>query len=234
MAQHLDRDSAGPRLSDLSYRYHRDRARSRVAALSPGDAHAARHADPGGRLQPRDGCRAGRQHQPPLYARVRPWRRARGARRPDAGADPDRADRDGREHPDPHLRSDHHRWYRLDPGGFHCRDHGRVDRYPRPRLPARPHATRHVVARGVAGGAGAVLDADLSVDDDRAGAAPGGPVPGIEQMTGWFTLRNIVVAVLLSVLALVPVYVSITGNTFLMTLFTRIVILAMAATSLNL
>ena len=53
-------------------------------------------------------------------------------------------------------------------------------------------------------------------------------------MTEWFTLRNIVVAGLLIVLALVPVYVSIGGNTFLMTLFTRIVILAMAATSLNL
>ena len=35
-------------------------------------------------------------------------------------------------------------------------------------------------------------------------------------------------------LALVPVYAALTGNLFLMTLFTRIVILAMAATSLNL
>ncbi len=43
-----------------------------------------------------------------------------------------------------------------------------------------------------------------------------------------------VVAVLLVFLALVPVYSALTGNTFLMTLFTRIVILAMAATSLNL
>jgi len=53
-------------------------------------------------------------------------------------------------------------------------------------------------------------------------------------MTAWFTLRNVVVAGLLIVLALVPVYASVTGNAFLMTLFTRIVILAMAATSLNL
>jgi branched-chain amino acid transport system permease protein len=49
-----------------------------------------------------------------------------------------------------------------------------------------------------------------------------------------FTPRNVVVAVLLVFLALVPAYSALTGNTFLMTLFTRIVILAMAATSLNL
>ena len=34
--------------------------------------------------------------------------------------------------------------------------------------------------------------------------------------------------------ALLPVYAALTGNTFLMTLFTRIVILAIAAVSLNL
>jgi branched-chain amino acid transport system permease protein len=53
-------------------------------------------------------------------------------------------------------------------------------------------------------------------------------------MTGMLTPRNAVVAVLLVFLALVPVYATVTGNSFLMTLFTRIVILAMAATSLNL
>jgi branched-chain amino acid transport system permease protein len=42
------------------------------------------------------------------------------------------------------------------------------------------------------------------------------------------------VAALLVSLALVPVYAAMSGNVFLMTLFTRIVILAMAATSLNL
>src|SRR3712207_4936707 len=49
-----------------------------------------------------------------------------------------------------------------------------------------------------------------------------------------FTPRNIVVAVLLAFLALVPAYSALSGNAFLMTLFTRIIILAMAATSLNL
>jgi branched-chain amino acid transport system permease protein len=50
----------------------------------------------------------------------------------------------------------------------------------------------------------------------------------------WLTPRNVAVAALLVFLVLVPVYSSVSGNTFLMTLFTRIVILAMAATSLNL
>jgi branched-chain amino acid transport system permease protein len=53
-------------------------------------------------------------------------------------------------------------------------------------------------------------------------------------MTTWFTPRNLLVIGLLAVLALLPVYAAITGNTFAMTLFTRILILAMAAVSLNL
>ena len=53
-------------------------------------------------------------------------------------------------------------------------------------------------------------------------------------MSHLLTSRNVVVAVLLAFLALVPVYASFSGNFFVMTLFTRIVILAMAATSLNL
>jgi branched-chain amino acid transport system permease protein len=50
----------------------------------------------------------------------------------------------------------------------------------------------------------------------------------------FLTFRNIVVTALLIFLALVPVYSTMTGNMFLMTLFTRIVILAIAAVSLNL
>src|ERR1700758_16374 len=50
----------------------------------------------------------------------------------------------------------------------------------------------------------------------------------------WLTLRNAFVAVLLIVLALLPVYCAMIGNTFVLSLFTRIVILAMAAVSLNL
>jgi branched-chain amino acid transport system permease protein len=49
-----------------------------------------------------------------------------------------------------------------------------------------------------------------------------------------FTPRNVFVVVLLAILALLPVYSALTGNTFMVTLFTRIVILAIAAVSLNL
>jgi branched-chain amino acid transport system permease protein len=48
------------------------------------------------------------------------------------------------------------------------------------------------------------------------------------------TLRNIAAVALLAALALVPLYSHVTGNFFLMTLFVRIIILAMAAVSLNL
>jgi branched-chain amino acid transport system permease protein len=53
-------------------------------------------------------------------------------------------------------------------------------------------------------------------------------------MNGLFTARGLVVATLLIFLALLPVYVVATGQFFPLTLFTRIVILALAATSLNL
>jgi branched-chain amino acid transport system permease protein len=53
-------------------------------------------------------------------------------------------------------------------------------------------------------------------------------------MTGWFTARNIAIAALLAALLLLPVFAELAGNRFLLTLFTRIVILALAATSLNL
>jgi branched-chain amino acid transport system permease protein len=53
-------------------------------------------------------------------------------------------------------------------------------------------------------------------------------------MSGMLTPRNVFVAALLLMLALLPVYAGFTGDRFLITLFTRIVILALAATSLNL
>jgi branched-chain amino acid transport system permease protein len=53
-------------------------------------------------------------------------------------------------------------------------------------------------------------------------------------MSAAVTPRHVVIAVLLLGLALLPLYVSITGDRFLLTLFTRIVIIAMAAVSLNL
>jgi branched-chain amino acid transport system permease protein len=53
-------------------------------------------------------------------------------------------------------------------------------------------------------------------------------------MSAWLNLRNAFVVALVVMLALVPVYATLIGNYFLMSLFTRIVILAMAAVSLNL
>jgi branched-chain amino acid transport system permease protein len=48
------------------------------------------------------------------------------------------------------------------------------------------------------------------------------------------SIRNILVVALLAALVLLPVYVGLTGDRFMLTLFTRIVILALAAVSLNL
>lgn len=53
-------------------------------------------------------------------------------------------------------------------------------------------------------------------------------------MSGWLSTSTVTVVVLLAALALLPVYVELTGSRFLLTLFTRIVILALAAVSLNL
>ena len=53
-------------------------------------------------------------------------------------------------------------------------------------------------------------------------------------MSGWLSVRNIAIVVLLLALMLLPVYVELGGSRFLLTLFTRILILAMAAVSLNL
>jgi branched-chain amino acid transport system permease protein len=53
-------------------------------------------------------------------------------------------------------------------------------------------------------------------------------------MSGWLSARNIATGALLLALVLLPVYVELGGSRFLLTLFSRIVILALAAVSLNL
>ncbi|MGH6683157.1 MAG: ABC transporter permease subunit, partial [Pseudolabrys sp.] len=53
-------------------------------------------------------------------------------------------------------------------------------------------------------------------------------------MRSALNLRAIVVIALLAVLVLLPIYVQFGGDRFVLTLFTRIVILALAAVSLNL
>ena len=53
-------------------------------------------------------------------------------------------------------------------------------------------------------------------------------------MIATLTPRTIAVAIVIAMLALVPVYAHLVGNLFVLSLFTRIVILAIAAVSLNL
>src|SRR5665647_1621181 len=53
-------------------------------------------------------------------------------------------------------------------------------------------------------------------------------------MTGALNVRNITTVTLLAALVLLPVYVQLGGDRFMLTLFTRIIILALAAVSLNL
>ncbi len=53
-------------------------------------------------------------------------------------------------------------------------------------------------------------------------------------MTGALNVRTVTAALLVIALVLLPVYSQLAGDRFILTLFTRIVIMAMAATSLNL
>jgi len=53
-------------------------------------------------------------------------------------------------------------------------------------------------------------------------------------MKSIFNLRNVVVALVVAGLVLLPVYSALSGNVFILTMFTRIVIFALAAASLNL
>jgi branched-chain amino acid transport system permease protein len=53
-------------------------------------------------------------------------------------------------------------------------------------------------------------------------------------MSGWPSVRAIAIVALLLALVLLPVHVELGGSRFLLTLFTRIIILALAAVSLNL
>ncbi len=53
-------------------------------------------------------------------------------------------------------------------------------------------------------------------------------------MKSALNLRNVVVALVIAGLVLLPVYSALTGKVFILTIFTRIIILALAAASLNL
>jgi branched-chain amino acid transport system permease protein len=53
-------------------------------------------------------------------------------------------------------------------------------------------------------------------------------------MKRYLSSRNVLIAALVGFLLVLPLYTGLSGNSFLLTLFTRILILALAATSLNL
>ena len=114
-------------------------------------------------------------------------------------------------------------------GAFVAAILGRLYRYARARLFHRSAALAVHQGSGGDGCARSVLHADLSADGDRPGDPAGRPVSGEQQMTWTLNLRAVVVILLLLALVLLPVYVELAGNRFLLTLFTRIVILALAA-----
>jgi branched-chain amino acid transport system permease protein len=60
--------------------------------------------------------------------------------------------------------------------------------------------------------------------------------PSLDAAPGWSALspRTVFTAALLAIIALFPVYSMVTGDTFVLTLFTRVLILAIGAVSLNL
>ena len=123
----LGRDAAAGRrpVSGLSPRDHRGRRAGRVRPLRPDRPYPARHADPRGRIRPRDDRSARRRHPHPLHAGVRARRHARGpggrsGRRAAVGRD-----RHGRAGPDPRLRGGGDRRHRLDQGCVARRHPGR-------------------------------------------------------------------------------------------------------------
>ena len=93
---------------------------------------------------------------------------------------------------------------------------------------------------------GAVFDVDLRADGGDPGVSAGRTVSGGEPMTASVdpqldtvsarpvTPRTVFTIVLLILLALLPVYSSLTSDVFLVTLFTRVLILSIGAVSLNL
>src|SRR5579884_2314050 len=234
MAQYRGRNSARHLLLVLSTRDYRGNACGGRLPLRAGDAHPRRHADPRRRIQSRDGRRAGREHQTALHADIRTRRRACRVGRLDAGSNPHRADRDGREHPHPCFR-DHRHWrHRVDPRGADRRTACRIHRHARARVLSRSLAHGVEYGRRLDRRAGIVVDADLSVDGGGVGIQAGRPVLDREQMTPAFNVRVAAVVLLLAALPLVPVYARLANDPFLLTLFTRIVIMALAAVSLNL
>ena len=99
-----------------------------------------------------------------------------------------------------------------------------------------PDLLRQVLSSAAASTAAPALSSMLIYlsDGDRAGGAAGGAVSGQPAMSVSFNARNVVAALVVAGLLLLPLYSQLSGNVFALTLFTRIVIFALAAASLNL
>src|SRR5262249_20122428 len=132
------------------------------------------------------------------------------------------------------LRRDQHWRHGIDPRRLRRVDRGRAHRHGRARVPAGPAAPVPEQQRRLQRRTRAFVHADLHADGGHPGVSAGRPVSGVQSMTRRLDPRDLFVFGLVAALALVPVYPALTGNYFLMSLFTRIVILAMAAVSLNL
>src|SRR4029453_11594104 len=225
---------AGRAVSHLSRRDHRGRRPRVRAALVPGDPDPTGNAYPGRRQQPHDGLGARRERAPPLHARLRPGRRARGPRRRDGRSHLRRAARHGRGHPHPGLRRHRHRRHWVHPRRDGRRDRGRHGGHARPRVPQADAGHGHLAACRRQGRARARLDADLPPDGGRAVLSPGGAVPGAEPLVTAGRRRAVTLAVGGLLLALVPPVAALTDQPFYLPLFRRMMIFAIAAVSLDL
>src|SRR5207247_296378 len=168
---------------------------------------------------------------PALHGGIRLRRRARRSRRPARGSDLQRAAGDGRAHPHSSFCRDRDRRHRLDPRrAGRCGDRRRR-RHARARLPQAAPRHADLAAGGGIGRTGTRLDADLSADGRGARLPATGPLPIAGQlMKGRLIGWTIAIVILL---ALPPVVLAI-GQPFYLDLARRIMILAIAAVSLNL
>src|SRR5215207_5428000 len=206
-AVRLDRADVRPALSSLPPRHHRGRACRRRPALRPRAPHPRRDAGAGRRHERRHGLGARRRHPPPVHGRVRLRRHARGLCRRDGGADPLGGAGHGRQNTDPRLRRHRHRRHRLDPRRLPRRAPHRPRRHARALLP------REAVTR---------LPAEAA---ETAAAPPARPA----RWRGY-----ILPLVLFGLFAVAPAFARHGGEGYILALVLRVMILGIAAMSLDL
>src|SRR5207237_1343258 len=170
------------------------------------------HADPRRRHQPHHGRGARREHPPALHGGVRLRRSARRTRGPARRADLQRAAGNGRADPHPGVRRHRHRRHRLGTRRAGRRGDRRHRRYARPRLPQTAPRDADLAAGGGISRTGARLDAHLPAHGARTHL----PAPRCVSRPGRMMRARRV------------------GSTIGLDLTRRIMLLAIAAVSLNL